>query len=123
MNTVKGTLAGLMKVKSWQFQCGTPAHRRLCGAGRAEGRKMNINIDSTIAIKIEIPVSKENKLSVLKIIDDKNTKKEFVNLLTSALEESTTDWLINNFGDLSDGSEIPSIVVSSKINQTGNEAK
>ena len=68
---------------------------------------MNININSTIAIKIEIPVSKENKLSVLKIIDDKNTKKEFVNLLTSALEESTTDWLINNFGDLSDGSEIP----------------
>ena len=84
---------------------------------------MNLNIDSTIAIKIEIPVSKENKLPVLKIIDDKNTKKEFVHLLTSALEESTTDWLINNFGDLSDGSEIPSIVVSSKINQTGNEAK
>lgn len=84
---------------------------------------MNININSTIAIKIEIPVSKENKLSVLKIIDDKNTKKEFVNLLTSALEESITDWLINNFGDLSDGSEIPSIVVSSKINQTGNGAK
>ncbi|WP_270508096.1 hypothetical protein [Eubacterium limosum] len=84
---------------------------------------MNLNIESTIAIKIEIPVSKENELSVLKMIDDKNTKKEFVHLLTRALEESTTDWLINNFGDLSDGSEIPSIVVSSKFNQTEDEEK
>lgn len=88
-----------------------------------KGRKMNLNIESTIAIKIEIPVSKENELSVLKMIDDKNTKKEFVHLLTRALEESTTDWLINNFGDLSDGSEIPSIVVSSKFNQTEDEEK
>lgn len=88
-----------------------------------KGKKMNLNIESTIAIKIEIPVSKENELSVLKIIDDKNTKKEFVHLLTRALEESTTDWLINNFGDLSDGSEIPSIVVSSKFNRTEDEEK
>ena len=42
MNTVRVTLAGLMKVKSWQFQCGTPARRRLCGAGNAHFTKLMI---------------------------------------------------------------------------------